>query len=483
MAGVLGAALATLSGALVFAITSTALSTADETGHVDYAFQLWHGRLPIFENGILFEPTFGNSPPVQWEAQHPPLFYALLAPAVGLLADSGHPMMAVMAARLISSLIATCCVIGIGWAAGQMTVRPQVSWVIMVAAVAGPISPFLRVGGSVFNDDLAVLFTVLALGVTLRAIRAGVTRRVMVFASLVAAGGMLSRANFVATLLTMCSGLVLAWWIRSASHWQRRLTFSIGIAMIPATAAIVAAGWFYLRNIRLSGSWTGGHFDWAAANLGRATAPLNVVIAQTQGGWALIEQLFQHRPGRWITRGGMLVALLVTLSTAVLLFNVVRRLTGRHRPTGPTGDPPTGFRLSDDGASAFSMAAVLAVQLGITMAMLFAYVAGGGAPITRYLLPALLPICVAFAYGLFGIGRRLRAPVLALYSFAAWGLFVSWVFVQPHTGRSIIAGRTVNSVPGVLVLIGLLGLLAGVAITVIAVHLDQRRATILPDPG
>ena len=465
--GVFGAALALLAGAAVFAMISPALGTADETGHVDYAFQLWHGHLPIFQNGVMFRPPFGSIPPVQWEAQHPPLFYLLLAPAVGPLIDGGHPMMAVLAARAIGAVLAALCVVGLGWAVGAMTKRSQTAWMICAAAVAAPISPFLRVGGSVYNDDIAVLFTVLALGITLRAIRCGLSRGLLTAAAVVAAGGMLARANFIITLLTMCGGLVLAWWIQSRSPWPRRIAVSIGIALVPVAAAALVAGWFYLRNVHLTGSWTGSQPAWAAAHLGRQQLSIGTVVRQTKGGWTIADQLFLQQTGRWARYGQDLVATLVVLAGVVLLVHAGRRLLG-HRAPGSAA-------VSVDTARSVSVFVVLAMQLIITLIVLYGYMAGGGGSISRYLLPALLTIAVIFAFCVVGLLPRARPAALTLYSVLAWGLFLVWVFSQPASSAWSLTGRTANDVPGVLVLLGLVALAAGVAATVVALVLDARQ--------
>lgn len=483
--GIFGAALAMLAGAAVFAMLSPALNTADETGHFDYAFQLWHGRLPVFEDGVMFRPPFGSAPPVQWEAQHPPLFYALLAPAVGLLVDHGQPMAAVLAARFIGAVIAALCVVGLGWAAGALTRRSKVTWMIVIAAVAAPISPFLRVGGSIYNDDLSVLFTVLALGVTLRAIRNGISRGLLVAAALIAAGGMLSRANFIITLLTMCGGLVLAWWIQSRSPWPRRIAVSIGVALIPMAAAGVASGWFYLRNLNLTGSFTGGHPEWSAAHLGRKQLSISAVLRQKDGGWEVLNQLYLQKSGSWMQYGEDLVAGLLMLSAAVFLVSVVLwvvRRAGAPLPDSsevpeseiPTAAAPTRS-FSVETARSLSVGTVMGMQLLITLVVLIGYMAGGGGAISRYLLPALFTIAVLFGFGVVGLARRLRATALALYSVLAWCPFVVWVFTQPAKSAWSLTGRTANGVPGVLVVLGLVLLFAGIAATVVAVHLANGR--------
>jgi hypothetical protein len=78
--GLLAAALAAFFTCCAVAAVNPPLSTADETSHLDYAVQVWNGHLPVFEQGAVFKPPpTGVVSRVQLEAQHPPLFYALVA--------------------------------------------------------------------------------------------------------------------------------------------------------------------------------------------------------------------------------------------------------------------------------------------------------------------------------------------------------------------------------------------------------------------
>lgn len=67
------------SMATAWAYSQPLFGTADEAAHFDYAYQVWTGRLPVFERGLVIRPPFGFLPPVQWTAQHPPLYYLVLA--------------------------------------------------------------------------------------------------------------------------------------------------------------------------------------------------------------------------------------------------------------------------------------------------------------------------------------------------------------------------------------------------------------------
>jgi len=78
---------AVLAFSLAWAWSLTLLRNNDETGHFDYAYQVWHGRLPVFEDGVSVKPPFASIPPVQWTAQHPPLFYVIEAPFIGPFVD------------------------------------------------------------------------------------------------------------------------------------------------------------------------------------------------------------------------------------------------------------------------------------------------------------------------------------------------------------------------------------------------------------
>ena len=54
------------------------LNSPDETAHVDYRYQVWHGELPNLFDGLHFKPGLGiKGFPVHSEAQHPAMLIAL----------------------------------------------------------------------------------------------------------------------------------------------------------------------------------------------------------------------------------------------------------------------------------------------------------------------------------------------------------------------------------------------------------------------
>ncbi|WP_316311715.1 hypothetical protein, partial [Clavibacter michiganensis] len=116
---------------------------------------------------------------MQWVAQHPPLYYLVLAPVVGPLFDSGDALAAVLAGRVMSAVMAGGVVLASAWAAWRCfpTARLLPGAVAVVTAFAGML---VQQGGSIYNDVLFVLFSVLGCGIAGAALRTGVTSRLLV---------------------------------------------------------------------------------------------------------------------------------------------------------------------------------------------------------------------------------------------------------------------------------------------------------------
>ncbi|TDT66075.1 glycosyltransferase family 39 protein [Frigoribacterium sp. PhB116] len=391
------AVLFTVTVSVVRAFTTPLLATADETAHLDYALQLWHGALPVFEDGVRLVQPWGPVPPVQWVAQHPPLFYALLAPLVGTLADSGHLYTAVLAGRAANALLAGATVLAVWWAARQIFRRDRA--IAAVAAVVTSMTGMLvLVAGSIYNDLLTVVFAALAVGMSARFVREGVTPVSAVVAVLVCTGGLASRASFVVFLAAVLGGVLVA---RRRSRLRRDVLARVATAVAAIAVPLAAVGWFYARNLALTGSVTGGHPEWAAANLGRNTHTV-VEVVQAPTFWTGLFSLYRYDVDRSVPWpwAALLGPLAVALVGALVL--VVRR---RLRPSRPD----------------LLVALMLLAVTGLTIGMQLAFVAGGGAPNTRYSLPLLAVLAPLMAWGLTRGGR---AGVVLVVAWTA-GVFVA----------------------------------------------------------
>ncbi|MEL4319038.1 hypothetical protein WJX64_08490 [Leifsonia sp. YIM 134122] len=381
---------------------SPPLVTADETGHLDYAYQLWHGHLPVFEDGVVIAPPFGDSPPVQWVAQHPPLFYAIMAPIVGPLIDGGHYFAAVMAGRSVNAVIAGAVVFCVWWAARRMWPRnPAVAAVSSITA--GMMGMIVLVGGAIYNDLITVVFAALALGLAATVIRDGLRPWLVAGLALVAAGGMLSRLSFGVFVVAIVAAIIVA---PSTHRWPRAWAVRIASAAIVGGAAVLASGWFYLRNIALTGNVSGGHPEWSQEHLGRRVRAVSDVVLDPEF-WGGLFSLYRYNlPRGWLDHWVLLlVPVLLAATGAVWAIRRMVRARSVHRAEVWIGLMLLGV---------FAATLLLQVQ----------YVAGGGGANTRYTLPLVPIIAPIVAYGL--TTWRRGASVLT-------GLWVSFAFLVYRT--------------------------------------------------
>ena len=388
------AVLAAILASLVQALLSPPLHTGDETAHLDYAYQVWTGHLPVFEDGLVLAPEAGSVPPVQWAAQHPPLYYLVLAPVVGPLVEGGHVFAAVYAARGLNVLGAGLLVLVAAWAARRaFPASPLLAPV--TALVVGTTAWVARVGGSGYNDVFAALLTTWLLGLAAGAVRSGLTwprAAGLVVVSALCLGTRLHTMVMVGVLVAaVLAGVLLRTaglpGVRGATARGDAVRAAAVVLGVPAAVA-ATSGWFYLRNVALTGSVTGGHPDWAAENLDRVVRPVPEVLADA-GVWTRLLAVFGHDR---LPDAAVVLLLLVVPATLAAVAGV-RTARNTRLPAAGRAD----VLLLVTGGTA--VAATLAMQL--------VYTAGGGSPHPRYLLPVIGILAMLVAQGLVSTHRRL----------------------------------------------------------------------------
>jgi hypothetical protein len=411
------------------------LGTGDETGHLDYAYELWHHRLPSWAAGVIVKPSWATVPPVQWEAQHPPLFYAIVAPVVGPLVDDGHVYRAVIAGRLVNCLLAGVAVLASWWAARRLA--PGHALFAALATLIVAANPLLvSIGGTLYSDLPCLIFSALAVGVIATLWRRGSSPGMVTLAAVIGAGGMLSRLSFVLVL----AGLLVALFFSADGHaglrhWARRVR-DVAIVVVAAAAA---SGWFYLHNLRATGNFSGSHPDYAATHLGRSSvgwiqALVDPEVNYWTGLWALFD------PGK--PPGGFWPWLLLLVPLVLFVVVALVQLV-RSRPSA---------------AIAGSVASYAVIVVATALAVLDFVVGLGGAN-TRYSLPLLPIAAVAFAW----MFLKLRVPGAILAT--AWLLGeLAMVATQvgftptaldpaaPQIARAALAAATILLVAALIVL-------------------------------
>lgn len=369
---VAAAAVAAFAGAVAFAVVVPPYQSADEAAHVDHALRVWHGELPRFEDGLRLRIDEGVVPPRQWTSHHPPLYYLLIAPVVGPLVDAGHPVDAVVAVRLVHAVLAALLVVASAWAARW--ILPERAPALVVPVLVAAAVWVQRLGGAAYNDVLFVLLTTLLLGATARLVRAGPPRgRALVPWLLLPALLALTRAHalpLIALCLAVAAATLLLDRRRDVRSW-------LLVVVAPPALTVAAAGWFYLRNLRETGSWVGSQPEYAASALGRRESSVTEVV--TDGRLlALLDQFaFSAALRPW---ANLVLFLLPAVVGAVVLVGRALR--------SPT-------RRAD-----LTVVALLLCAVGGVVVQQVLYTAGGGGANARYLAPLVVVFAALVASGL-----------------------------------------------------------------------------------
>ncbi|MGN8050571.1 hypothetical protein ACTJKO_12865 [Curtobacterium sp. 22159] len=480
--GVIAAALFAFLASLALGGAKAPLG-GDEAAHFDYVIDVWHGHLPVFEDGLTIRPPFGSLPPVQWVAQHPPGFYVLLAPVVGPLWDAGHLLAAVFAARLLNAVFAGLAVVAVAWAARRIVpARPAVA--VTSAAVMALTPMLVLVGSAVYNDLVNVVFSALALGIAATAILRGLSTRLVIGAVLVLSGGMLSRLTFVVFVAAVVVAFLCARGFagglgggfaggRGWNGWPGR----VGAVLLAVAAPAAASGWFYLRNRELSGNFAGSHPEWSAKVLHRAPAGFTDTVLSRD----FYQGLFGVFRGDEAYLGWTWLLLFVPLALGLVALLIAAVRGARHRPRA-------GARAEDRaGAGAGARARrgpdarvdtdVTVVQRTLVVLMLLAvfvllvvvqvfFVMQGGRPQTRYGLPIMTVLAVVMALGLVSWGRVVSLVLTTLW---AAGAVTVWLRLLDLSGPSQLTpwSLTVARVSAVLAVVVLVAAVAGAWVVVL----------------
>ncbi len=441
--------------------------TGDEAPHLDYAYQVWQGDLPVFEDGLEHRPDGAWLAPVQWTAQHPPLYYLLVAPVAGPLAEAGHPVAAVYAARAVNVLLSGLLVL-VAHGAARRICRPGSAVAPVVAFVVAAMAAKSLVGGSGYNDLLAAAFVTALFGAAAAAVRRGLDARLVLAISLLTSGAALTRlsAGVVAVVLAGVAGL--AGIVRAR---QRRGGWApvAGLVLGGPATVLAAAGWFYVRNVELTGTVTGSHFDWSVEHQGRSPKPLWQVLVEYVT-WLRLPNLFwwsgQQPPRTTYVLATMIVTgvVLVWVPIALAVARTARAWTnGAERDAAATNDAgahparwggwptlragadkvlrrgvegavPRGVEGADRrrgpaGADRVMLLVLLVLPVVVLVAMQVVFASNSGGVYPRYLLPVAVPLCLAIAAGL-AARPRLLIPVWTAVTLAD---LAGWVVMELRT--------------------------------------------------
>ena len=204
-----------------------------------------------------------------YEAQQPPLYYAVLALPLRLTADLTLPSR-VLVLRLLSVVIASFLV-PVGYFASRKILRNERAALGIVALAT--VMPELMINISrVANESLAITLFTLLVYLTMKVVECPEHFRYLPIVGVVLGLGLLTKAYFLTALPALFVIMVACCW-RWPNHWKR-LTLLSGLGM---GAAVAVGGVWYWRAHRMMGSWSGLYSDAAIGGVSK---------------WTLLRQIF-----------------------------------------------------------------------------------------------------------------------------------------------------------------------------------------------
>jgi hypothetical protein len=410
--GVVGAILVFVMLAMPWVFRVPEYRPPDEASHVGYARELSHGRLPTIDSPIPDDDDARLAAVLArrdarhqtiWTANHPPLYYALVAVPLRIGTDTGHPLGGVLAARLLSVGLSALGLIALAFVVLQLAPsQPQLA--VAATGFVALLPTFISVSARVYNDSLAFLTTTAALAAAVAFVLRGPAPARLVLVSVGAGLAAMTRASGLLAV-GVAELAVLVGVLRAGEGGTWRQLWRAAVWMATAGAVVLAvAGWFYLRNLTLYGDLTG-----SAALLdrfGRAPNGTALGLLTDQGFWRLQQRrlwdVADFLPG--VNKG--VAARLWLLGLAPLAGLLLAGARGLVRPA-------RGGRTLDAGrATAFGLCVVL---LGLLQLSIVQFVSSGGGGHIRYLFPGLVTIGLLAAVGLAALpGGRRGIPVLVM---------------------------------------------------------------------
>jgi hypothetical protein len=407
--GVAGAVLTFLTLGLLSAYRTTIYRPADEASHIGYGREVGRGRLPTIDTPIPAgaDPTLARilsrrdaAHQTIWTANHPPLFYTLIAVPLRVGDAIGRPHAGVLAARALSVGLAALGLVALAYVVLQLVPdRPQLA--VAAAGFIGLMPSLISTSGrAAYNDALAFCTTTVTMAAVVVFLLRGPSA--LRLAAVAATAGLAALSRASGLLVAVVAGLaVLAGvWRAGDGGVPRRLARACAWATGYGAAVAAMAGWFYLRNLALYGDVTGSaglqrHFPYAADR----DRPLEAVLTNPDIWRAEQVRLWDLTPGG-LTRHLWLIQL-VPLAGLLLAGAHALTRSGRARRRPLPGRT--------------TAVALCLLLLGLVHLSVIQHLTNGGNLHVRYLFPGLITIGLAAAVGLAALpGGRRGLPAMAV---------------------------------------------------------------------
>jgi hypothetical protein len=411
--GLIGAMLVYTGLVLLSLVAQPLFITGDESAHVDYAFDVTHGSIPVLGSSRTQEfPELGQDGQHQYLSNHPPAYHALVGPLVRAGAASEHPRAFLMLARVLTAVLGGAILLTLAATAGTVfRNRPRERAVAMIttASLAGSLAVLVGSASTIHNDALAVLMVCTTVLVLARAARAGQRPGTVALVAGFCTVGMLTRISFLPVwLLAIGAVTALELWprLRRGRPGIGEIRHAALAALAVLVVPLLGAGWFYALSVRRYGDPTGGSAVYSGSVVARREylpgaehGPLAYMLTPSSW-WAQVKQL--GGAGASLSPAHPIHAALGAAVLGILLLAVV---AGFLRGTGRSG--------LLDGPARWTIVALALVAVA-TFAELAWHASHKGSDSQRYMLDAIGFWAIASATVVASAPRRLAPYVVTV---------------------------------------------------------------------
>ena len=432
--GLLGVLLAFIGMGALYAEFVPHFLPADETSHAGQALILGRGELPRLDSEV---PDQIPDLQLQFEirrqtytANHPPLYYALVAIPLRVGVEMGHPSAGMSGARLLTVLLTSIGAVATYWTA-RVLVPDRGDFAVLAAALAVLVPAVHRFAGVIHNDGLGLAVFGVSAAIAAELLVKGPTRSRMLVAMATACAMILTRAIGLGGVVVLAGATGLAYVIHHRGSVRDRFVLGLGRASLVVLAAAVTGGWFWVRNNRLYGDLAGSAYNLDRFDYSRRGSTLEfltdpeITVALHRQLWGRFYDAAEFAIGGGAWPGGIVVALIVAGWLVLALHGAgwLRRLIGRFRRDAASSALP------DWDTATWGRAATWTMLIGWTLLVWVSsvsYFASGGGLHGRYLFPAFPAAALLAAAGLCSLpGRRWALAPIAVTTIMV-GSALSW---------------------------------------------------------
>ena len=364
------------------------LVRGDTVQHVDYVWRLHNGEIPKRSDGIQY-PVFvehaGVSKP-QAASKNPPLFYAIHAPFVGSLLNSGHWQLGIAVGRSINIIIGILCILALAWGGWLLGGKNRALHALAVPALTVLIYRFTRLNVDFALDNLLVLFATLSLIFSYKIIKQGPSTQRIVILALLSIAGMYTKVSFIVFLATNLLAIFLSVLVHSKQPWKDKLIKASIPALLVLVGVLVAVGWYYyIYDYKVSGNLYTARPDGVTG--GRPVKSFQDVITSSDL-WGLFYRNF--------TRSQVISAFIAGFSLAGVLT-----IVHKNRQ-----------KLLQNQIILLTICVMALAVIG-TFFVQMKHAVGIGSINFRYMLPVMLPFGLFLSYGLLYL-KWTRGLIMAM---------------------------------------------------------------------